>query len=476
MKSFKTLFFISLISFFVLSCSKDSGSSNSAIESTYKELTIFHINDQHGRLDNFAKIKHLVDQEISQSNVLLVCGGDIFSGNAVVDNHDEKGFPMIDLMNKVGFDVAVVGNHEFDYGESILKDRFRQSQFAWVCANVAMNNTGIPEPYEYKTIVKNDLKITILGLIETNGKENEIIPLTHPWKVKNITFQKYRDIIGSYSQVKQNEQADLFIALTHLGVSVDADIAMDFPFFDLIIGGHSHSMVNTSVNDIPIFQAGSNLNYLGKIKLIIKDNKIESLTHDLIDLSTYTGFDSTINDLIVSYNSNSDLDAVIGYAEAYHSKSSVGSFYADALRKEMQVDFSFQNSGGVRNDLDEGPITKREIFSIDPFNNGSATYTLTVEEIKNFLKGSNLGVYYSGIILEQVNNSIVIKNLNNQLLDDTSSLTVGLNDYIPAVYDTYFTQTPTREPYTTAEIIINYLDHHSDPINYTQNNSYFKFQ
>lgn len=476
MKSFKQLLFISLISIFVLSCSKEGGNPDTTTESNTKELTIFHINDQHGRLENFAKIKYIIDQEKLTTTVMVVCGGDIFSGNPVVDNHDEKGFPMIDLMNKVGFDVSVIGNHEFDYGETILKDRFLQSQFEWVCANVDMNNTEIPQPNEYKTIVKGDLRITFLGLIETNGKDYDIIPSTHPWRVKNLTFQKYQDVILNYAQVKENEQSDLLVALTHLGESVDYNIANNYPFFDLIIGGHSHTTVNTSVNNIPVFQAGSNLNYLGKIKLIIKDAKVESFTHDLIDLSSYANYDVAISNTVATFNTNSSLDDVIGYASVYHSRASVGSFYTEALRNEMDVDISFQNTGGVRNDLNEGDITKREIYSIDPFNNGSVTYTMTVQEIKNFLIGSKLGIYYSGVIIEQDGNTIDISNMNKQLLDDNTDLTVGVNDYIPAVYDMYFTQTPSNKPFTTAETIINYLSHQSDPIDYTAINSYFKFQ
>ncbi len=476
MKSFKHLYIIYLISFFVLSCSKDESNSTPITENKSKELTIFHINDQHGRLDNFAKIKYIVDQEKKLTNVIVTCSGDIFSGNPVVDNHEKKGFPMIDLMNKVGFDISVIGNHEFDYGETILKDRFQQSQFEWICANVDMSNTGISEPNEYKTITTDDIKVTFLGLVETNGKENDIIPSTHPWRVKNFTFQKYQDVIGNYAQIKENEQSDLFIALTHLGESTDYNIANNYSFFDLIIGGHSHSIVNTTRNSIPIFQAGSNLNYLGKIQLSIKDHKIENFNYDLIDLSTYSNYDATLKSIIDNYNENANLDVVIGYAKEYHSRARVGSFYTDALRIEMEVDVSIQNTGGVRNDLNEGDITKREIYSIDPFNNGSVTYTMTVGEIKHFLEGSRAAIYYSGVIIEQNNNTVAIRDLNNYLLDDATSLTIGLNDYIPAVYDIYFTQTPTYKPYTTAETIINYLEHTSSPIDYTAINSYFRFE
>ncbi|MFD0762937.1 bifunctional metallophosphatase/5'-nucleotidase [Lutibacter aestuarii] len=461
----------------LISCSKDDTSTNSIPQNELKELTIFHINDPHGQIANFSKIKHIVDQEKEKTNVILVCSGDIFSGNPVVDNHIEKGFPMIDLMNKVGFNISVIGNHEFDYGEDILKDRLNQSQFNWVCANVAMNNTNIPEPDEFKTITINNLKITFLGLVETNGKENDVIPSTHPWRVKNLTFEKYQNVINNFAQVKQSENSDLYIALTHLGESSDINIANNYPYFDLIIGGHSHSKVNTSINNIPIFQAGSYLNYLGKISLKVKNKKVESLDYTLINLNTYQNKDNSIQTLIETYNDTANLDDVIGFSEVYHNRASVGSFYTDALRNEMNVDITFQNTGGIRNDLDEGNILKREIYSIDPFNNGSVTYTMSVAEIKNFLKGSKASIYYSGVSsITQENNTIIIKDQNNQTIDDNTILTIGVNDYIPAVYDTYFTQTPTLLPYTTAETLINYLEHHNTPINYTSINSYFKYQ
>lgn len=476
MKFFKNFLFISLISIAVLTCAKNENKERLVPENDLKELTIFHINDQHGRIDNFAKIKHIVDEERSKTNVLLVCAGDIFSGNPVVDNHENKGFPMIDLMNKVGFDISVIGNHEFDYGQAILKDRMQESQFAWVCANVDMNTTSIPEPHEYKTITENNIKVTFLGLVETHGKENAIIPSTHPWRVQNITFRDYSSIIDTYAQVKNQEQSDLYVALTHLGTSSDEYIANNHPYFDLIIGGHSHTKIERSINQIPIFQAGSNLNYLGKISLKIKDKKIENLQYNLIDLTTYTDYDAPLKEVIDSYNEDADLDEIIGFSEAYHSKSNVGSFYTNALRIEMNVDVSIQNTGGIRDELDQGDITKREIYSIDPFNNGSVTFTMTVAEIKNFLKGSKAAIYYSGVHIEQVSNSILIKNYDNEILNENTQLTIGLNDYIPAVYDTYFTQKPTYLSNTTAETIINYLYHNSESVNFSETNNYFRFE
>ena len=475
MKFSKIIIAYFLISIFFFGCSKNENNTEIP-DNTNQEITIFHINDQHGQLDNFSKIKYIVDAEKKLTNVLLVCGGDIFSGNPVVDNHPQKGFPMIDVMNAIGFDVSVIGNHEFDYGEIILKDRFIQSNFSWVCANVDVSNSDIKQPSAYKTIGINGLKITFLGLVETNGKDNDIIPSTHPWRVKNLTFEKFENSVIKYATLKDNQQADVLVALTHLGENSDFKLATNYPYFDLIIGGHSHSVTNQTVNNIPIYQAGSNLNNLGKIKLTIKNRQIESVNYELINLNNYINFDTALKDKIDYYNANANLDEIIGFSEAYHSKSSVGSFYTDILRKQMNVDITFQNTGGIRNSLDKGDILKREIYSIDPFNNGSVSYTMTIGEIKNFLLQSKIATYYAGVNITQTNGVIEIRNKNNQLLSDNTTLSIGLNDYIPAVYDSYFTQTPTIKQYTTAEGLIEYLQNNTGTINYTQVNSFFQYQ
>ena len=374
----------------IVGCSKENeGNGTDA-----KKLTIFFINDQHAQVDNFARIDHIIDIERQTTNVIVACSGDLFSGNPVVDNYPEKGYPMIDLMNRVGFDITVMGNHEFDYGESSLTDRIEQADFSWVCANVDMENTGIPEPLEYSTISIDDLKVTFLGLVETNGKENATIPLTHPWKVQNLTFQRPENVVFQYSNLKEQEGSDLYIALSHLGhdgwegALGDYQLAMQFPYFDLIIGSHSHRVIDTTINNIPIFQAGSYLNYLGKIELSVENKKLNSADFELINLNSYDEFDPAIQEDIDEDNDFPYLNEVIGYSHTFHEKYRVGCFYTDALRDVMNTDVTFQNSGGVRSSLDEGDITNREIFEISPFNNGTVIFDMSVAEITAFLKGS----------------------------------------------------------------------------------------
>ena len=473
-----SIFLVAVI-FLIIGCSKE----NEVIQiNEAKNLTIFFVNDQHGQLNNFSKIKHIVDLERLETNVITVCSGDIFSGNPVVDNHPEKGYPMIDIMNRVGFDVTVIGNHEFDYGESILTDRMNQANFDWVCANVDMGNSVIPEPFEYKTVSTSDLKVTFLGLVETNGSDDKTIPSTHPWRVQNLTFERPENVIGQYSNIKAQENADLYIALTHLGYNgsgsslSDSKIATQFPFFDLIIGGHSHQTINATVNNIPIFQSGSYLNNLGKIELTVKNKAIESINYELINLNTYAEYDSALNDLIEEYDNLPYLNDVIGYSHLYHERSKVGCFYTDALRGVMNVDVTFQNTGGVRSALNEGDITKREIYEISPFNNGTVIYEMSVLDIKNFLKGSGSGFYYSGIQIEQDGNDVEIKDINDNIISDSTILTIGTNDYIPAVYENYFPINGNVQSLTAAETVISYLENNNNQVNYPNCNRYFRYQ
>ena len=474
--------FISLLTVVLLitGCSKKD--ENNIVLSKEKNLTIFFINDQHGQLDNFSKIKHIIDLEKSKKNVITVCSGDMFSGNPVVDNHPKKGFPMIDIMNRVGFDVSVIGNHEFDYGESILTDRMNQASFDWVCANVDMKNSNIPAPSKYKTISTEDLKVTFLGLVETNGSDTKTIPSTHPWRVKNLTFQRPENVIGQYADIKSQESSDLYIALTHIGFNGgnnslgDTQIAEQYPYFDLIIGGHSHQKINTTINNIPIFQSGANLNGLGKIELTIKDKTVQAVNYELIDLNAYSEYDSDLKVIIDDYNDLPYLNEVIGYSHLHHNKPQVGCFYTDALKGAMNVDVTFQNTGGVRSILNKGDITNREIFEISPFNNSTVIFEMQVSEIKNFLIGSRSGFYFSGIKIEQIGNSILIKDLNNNIITDDTILSIGTNDYIPAVYENYFPSNGKVQLLTAAETVISYLKNNNNQVNYPNCNHYFRYQ
>lgn len=445
------------------------------------EFSIIFINDQHGQIENFGKLKHLIDQKKTEGEVVVACSGDMFSGNPVVDIYEPSGYPMIELLNKTGFDIAVLGNHEFDYGQDVLAERMEQAEFEWICANVDMQDSGIPQPPAYVSIQLGDLKICFLGLLETNGKPDQNIPSTHPLKVEGIHFERPENIVANYADLKEEEEADLFIALTHLGHTNnsgnlgDFQLAEQFPFFDLIIGGHSHSLIDTLINGIPVFQSGSNLKYAGVIDVNVKAKKVETIEFSIVDLNNYTESDSEIENLVKQYNESMDalLSEEVGYSEIYHNRSQLGCFYTDALRGRLGADISLQNYGGIRHDLDKGPITIREVYEIDPFNNRAMLYQMTGREIKNFLQQKSQWMAYSGFDYEIVDDDLVLYDQSGQIIGDDQVLKLAINDYIPSVEDALFPNEGEILPYTTAEALIYFLKYSNAMVNYPECARYF---
>ena len=445
------------------------------------ELTIFTVNDVHGQLTNFAKIKHIIDAERVNGEVLFLVAGDLFSGNPVVDSHEEKGYPLIDIMNRVGVDVTVIGNHEYDYGEEPLKNRIAQADFEFICANVETTGSQIPQPAPFAEISIDDLDIIILGLVETNGSDTETIPSTHPWRVNRLDFSRPETVVEQYAVLKNEKDADLYIALTHIGHNGrnrslgDYQLATNFPYFDLIVGGHSHREIDTLVNEIPVYQAGSYLHKLGRIDLKLTNRQVTSINYSMIDLDAYPEYDSELAELISNYENQPYLKDVIGFSAAHHDIRDVGCFVTDALRAEVQVDIAIHNSGGVRSDLDEGEITKREIYEISPFSNGTVVYDISVGELKDFFMQSGSGFYYSGVIVEQEEDLVIIKDESGTTLKSDLVLRLVSNDYIAAVHEQYLPQNFEVRNSTQAETVIAYLINHNEPVNVTGCERYFRY-
>jgi len=467
-----------LLAFLPVSC------ENSEKQQKDTDLVIFFINDNHSQIDNFSKIKSIIDESADEENVIIVHSGDMFSGNPVVDFHPYKGYPVIDLMNRIGFDMATLGNHEFDYGQEVLKERIDQAEFEMLCANMESESPLLEEVPASYTLNKGGLKISFIGVIETNGKPGTFIPSTHPNKLEGLTFYDAGEILGNYSDFKDDQEADLLILLSHLGHNSDYNgtcdykVARQFPFFDAIIGGHSHSIQDTTINGVHIYQSGAYLNYLGKITFTVKKRKIISEDFELINLNEYPSSDEEIQSLIDSYNNNPIFSEVIGTNSVHMTRNrTVGCFYTDALRGYLDTDMSIQNPGGIRADLDEGEIEILEIYGIDPFNNGLTEYEMTVGEMRAFLEGSGAGFYYSGVILEnEPVYGVVIKDMEGHIYEDKHILTIAINDYIPEIYDNYFPDPSVIYDISTADAIIQYVRNLTEPLYYESCNRYFRYE
>ncbi|MEO0339934.1 MAG: 5'-nucleotidase C-terminal domain-containing protein [Bacteroidota bacterium] len=347
-----------------------------------------------------------------------------------------------------------------------MKDRVKQSDFPWILANVDASNSVLSQPEPFVTLSVGGFKVTFLGVVETRGKDGKI-PATHPLRVADLTFQPHQDIVGNFSNLKAQEDADVLVGLTHLGSEDDRNLARNHTFFDVIIGGHSHERINEVVNGTPVLQADAGLELLGRIDFVIENKTVIDYTVSMINLQTATEVDTDLENAIAAYNDNPTFAQVVGQSDVDHFSFDVGCFYTTALKEFMEVDFTIQNLGGVRSGINQGPITLFEIYTMDPFNNGSVVFTKTVGEYESIFCESGSRFFYSGINISAGNGDIQIVDENGIPLPDDQELTMGVNDFIPAVFDNLFDirEAEVRD-YTTAEAIIGYLENINSTIDF----------
>jgi len=423
---------------------------------SFKEVVIFSVNDVHGRIDNFGKVKHIIDEARAKyQSVYFVSAGDLFSGNPIVDFHPEKGYPLIDLLSKTGLDVNVLGNHEFDYGQEALSARVQQASFDFICSNVEPGTGSLEDFPDYTLIHKGPVKIAFVGVVETGSRGG--YPLTHPKKIEGLDFQDGNEAFKRFENLKDETGADLLVALTHQGEEKDRELLNSYDFIDLVIGGHTNQLYGYSLNNKFMVMSGKHLETLGKTTLkLFEDGSVE-YDFESIDLAAESAVDETLTALIDEYNNRPEFFETIGQSARDHDRRETACFYTDALRFIADADFTIQNRGGVREDLAAGAITPFDIYTIDPFGNGFEAYRLSVGQLEDLLEQINTSYSYSSFYTLVREGDQIELTANGVELPDDQLLTFALNDYITNEFGDLFDTPDVSYEKTTAEYIIEYL-------------------
>ena len=431
-------------------------------------VVIYAINDPHGQINNFPRLKTLIENDRAQnSKVFFVSAGDLFSGNPIVDYHENKGFPMIDLLNDCGLDVSVIGNHEFDYGQDVLNARIEQAEFPFICDNVSNVSGVLADVNGFELITKDDFTIAFVGVVETGSPG--LHPLTHPKKIEGLTFTEGLDSFPNYEDLKADNDADLLVALTHYGSYKDRKILETYSFVDLVIGGHTNGEYGEAYENGYMVMSGKNLEKVSKTTLTVTNKAITDFNFELIDLSsTSMAFDQPTQSKVDDYNNQPEFYTVIGESEIDHTKSETACLYTDALQSITGADFVIQNMGGIRTYLDEGDITPFDIYSIDPFGNSLDTFEMTIADFRTFLNNYQSSYSYSTTLeINKDENQVLQFSKDGVALVDTDVIEFSLNDYISNVFGDYFPEPSFTYEETTADYIIEYIrDIHQGAINY----------
>ncbi|KUF10466.1 bifunctional metallophosphatase/5'-nucleotidase [Pseudoponticoccus marisrubri] len=382
-------------------------------------LHVIHINDLHSRIepinkydstcgaeDNAAgecfggyarvatKIAEL-REELSGENVLVLDAGDQYQGSLMYTTY--KGDVEIEMMEKIGFDVMAVGNHEFDDGPEGLVKLLDGVSFPVISGNldVSQSNVLSGKLDNHAVIEVGGARIGIISALATDTAET-----SSPGEA--VIFQDEIESLRADVETLQSEGVDKIIALTHVGVRKDMEIAESVAGVDLVVGGHSHTLFSnteegamaypTMVGDVPVVQAYAYSKYVGHLVLTFDDaGNVTEASGDTILLDASVEEDEEIVARVAELAGPIEemkTRVVAEAAEAINGDRAVcramectmGNLVADAMLarvKDQGIDVAIQNGGGLRASIDAGEVTMGEVITVLPFQNTLSTFQVS---------------------------------------------------------------------------------------------------
>jgi 5'-nucleotidase/UDP-sugar diphosphatase len=456
------------------------------------KITVIHTNDTHSRLKGtdaeigFAKIATLIKEaKEANPNTLVLDAGDTLHGMPIVNI--SKGENAIKVLEAAGYDYMTLGNHDFNYGKERLFELRDMSQVGMLSANIVdENGEYIFTPYVIEEV--GGVKVGIYGL-----STPDTVILTNPNNVVGLVF---KDPIEVSKEIVEEleDKTDVIIALAHLGLDESSTVtskalAQEVEGIDLIIDGHSHSMLEAGQleNNTLIVQTKNYGQNLGYVDIEILEGEVTGITARLLaaadtaDVVPDPDLQKTIEDIEAA---NAEVfNEVIATTDVYldgvrenvrTKETNLGNLSADAARAATGADIAFVNGGGIREDIPVGDITKGKIAAIFPFGNTIEVKKITGADLKAMLewsvsdypaaKGAFLqvsGLEFSFDPAKEAAGSKVVEILvGGEAFDEAKEYTVAINDFMSTGGDGYsmLADYDVLAIYGTyEEIIIDYL-------------------
>jgi len=383
----------------------------SCAQVTPQKITILHTNDMHGAylpapatwmadkplIGGFVALDYYVGQERAKAErSLLLDAGDLMTGTVICDMEYQGAYggALVAMMNDIGYDGWVFGNHEFDKGAANVRNLIKIAKFPVFCANFVKGDTPfVAEPYHIYDV--SGLRVGVIGLTY-----HKMVGMASPEKLDGfVSLDPAPEVNKIVAEI--DPKTDLMIVLSHLGIENDRELANSVKGVDLIIGGHSHTRLETPerVNGVIIAQTGSNCRNLGQLDLTVAGDSVMEYAGRLIPMLTAAITpDPKLSALVDSIKAEIDKSYGMVIAQLkddwetqYRAESNIGDWLADALRGRLGTDVAFLNSGGIRKNLAAGPVTKMDIHEILPFDNSVVTFTLSGKELVEIAK-HNIGL------------------------------------------------------------------------------------
>ena len=391
---------------------EDTAVGTTAVEQTYAGKTvILHSNDVHGAITGYACIAALkTDYESKGAEVILVDAGDYSQGTTNVST--TKGADAVAMMNAAGYDVVTIGNHELDYGYEQLMDNMSKAEFKVVCADVfdADGTTIFDANYTYTT--KSGVKVGFFGLLTPEAQTK-----ANPALIKGLTFKEEKELYQcAQDQIDALADADIVICLSHLGVDEESkpntsyDLWNNTKGIDMIIDGHSHTVMTKGDKNEPIQSTGTAFANIGVIVIDDASKKIES--NELVAVTDTMAKDEAVaaaaQKIIDRVKAEYDVKFAVSKVELNGAKAPNGNRDAETNNGDLITDamvwqvlqnkdgltvnedhvVAITNGGGIRAAIKPGDVTKNDINTVLPFDNTVAVVYVTGAELLEALEAS----------------------------------------------------------------------------------------
>ena len=431
------------------------------------EVNILSVNDMHASIDQFPKFATMVDSLRGiYPDLLVFSGGDNRTGNPINDQYDPVNYPMIELMNRTGFNLSAVGNHEWDGNIVNFQHDIERAHFPFLCANVFIPDSVKLDIKPYVIIENQGLKIAVVGMIEVR---HDGIPGAHPNNLKKVSFKNAREVLPEYQFLKN--QSNGVVMISHCGYEDDLELAQANPWLDVIIGGHSHTLVEdpSETNGVLITQSKSHLKYATLVTLKFKDGQLVDKKATVLNVDAVKHEKAEIKALLDEFNDAPALNEAIAVAKTdFDNPEELGCMLADALCEISGADFAFQNTGGIRiKHLNKGPITVKDVYCIDPFNNDVIVYQMTGAQVKHFIlnsyrKNGGYPSFVSGMTYSVGNdgNSVWIDMPKD--FSTKKTYKVAFNSYMASTVDVKSEDEGVSTFMTSEEMLIEFLRRHKE--------------
>lgn len=363
----------------------------SALAADFSKLIILHTNDSHGYalkskghagMDSLAQYKQdLLNQGYE---VILLDAGDCIQGNVLVNSN--LGQAAVDYMNMVGYDAGCLGNHEFDYGQEVLRKRIHEWNHKALSCNIFYTATGKPFVMGSTVLKRTSGKIGVVGMTtpSTPTSSSPINTVGLTFKAKEELYKAVQTEIDKLKAAK----CDLIVGVGHLGSTLDCfgsrseDVIKNTKGLDIFVDGHDHRMKNDYVNGVLRAEVGFAMAALGKIsydgnKWVEKQvpaYDYQSLRVKRVLKKYSAGLEQAMATPLATSAEQLSAAAAPGLRT---EEMALGNLVADAYLwqanqeygKIAPVDFAIANGGGIRNLLPQGSVTRADVYNALAFNN-----------------------------------------------------------------------------------------------------------